>query len=146
MKEHKRLPKSSHNYLNPSHLGPSTLFTKIIQDSEEFTLDELKEICSSQDIDPLIKTTTLFMIGSKWNSKSINSVYEILIKNSILCEYVDDLFTSYASIEAKEIVNKLYKQSLITKSKSDFLTELIEENIKYNRDPAKIFGIAKYKE
>src|SRR3989338_3118804 len=142
----KQLPKSIHDYLNPSHLGQSKLFSKIIEDSEGFTLTELQEICSSTDIDYLIRATALFMLGSKWDLKSLDYVYKLLTKNPTLCEYADDLFTTYASPEAKKTVMKLLEQSLITNSKAAFLIELIDDNIKYNKDPVKLYGMAKYKE
>lgn len=136
----------SHTYLNSSHLGDSMFFDRIIEDSKRFMLDELINIANDSSLELYVRETALFMVGAQWNMNGLDQILKILQNDLSVGRYLEEVLKYYSCNEAKDFVIKLSLQKLITESKAKFIIELIDENIKYGRDPVKKWGRAVFKD
>lgn len=133
-------------YISPNHLGDSMFFDKIINDANSYTIDELKWLIRERDYDFRKRLTALYMIASLWDEDAICEIYNAIIIDDKYLKYLEELLGEYNFVEAKDLINKLFDESKITREKKEILDYLIDQNIKYNRDPVKKWGRAVFKE
>lgn len=140
----KKLLKSLLDYDNPSHLGYAMFYDQIVQDSKDFSKEELYEIINDKSIDILIRQTALYMIGTQWTKESIQEISSILNSHPELSQYIDYLLTRFNIDEAKTFSVELLNKKLITKNHFDTVLHSINTNIVRGFDPVKKFGQSVY--
>ncbi len=132
-------------YINPSHLGDSIFFDKIVNDAKFYTASELKSLVGERECNFRKRLTALYMLASLWNEDGISEIYNAIKADDQYLKYLEELLGEYNFDLAKDLVNKLFNENKISKEKKEILDYLINQNIKCNRNPIEKWGRTVFK-